>query len=114
MSCVVLSCLVVVLNGSTTASLGTHHYHTSAQTSRIGTDQCWAVWYWGVLQLLKEKHISVTVPTIMYKSILRPLLVYGCECWVLTIKLKRNQLRWYGPGSKAYQMREHTHTHTHT
>ena len=24
----------------------------------------------------------------MYNTILRPLLIYGCECWVLTIKLK--------------------------
>ena len=38
--------------------------------------------------LLKEKHISGRVKTKMYKTILRPLLVYGCECWVLTTKLK--------------------------
>ena len=38
--------------------------------------------------LFKEKHISTRVKILIYKSILRPLLVYGCECWVLTTKLK--------------------------
>ena len=38
--------------------------------------------------LLKEQHLSGRVKTTLYKSILRPLLTYGCECWVLTTTLK--------------------------
>ena len=38
--------------------------------------------------LLKEQCISARVKTLIYKTILRPLLTYGCECWVLTTRLK--------------------------
>ncbi|XP_076030920.1 uncharacterized protein LOC143019109 [Oratosquilla oratoria] len=36
--------------------------------------------------LLKDKNIPVKVKTTIYKSILRPILTYGCEAWVLTTK----------------------------
>ncbi len=42
--------------------------------------------------LLKERNIPMKVKTTIYTTILRPLLTYGCECWVLMTKL-RSQLQ---------------------
>ncbi len=41
-----------------------------------------------IYPLLKERNIPMRVKTTIYTPILRPLLTYGCECWVLTTKLK--------------------------
>ena len=36
--------------------------------------------------LLKDKNIPVKVKVTIYKTILRPILTYGCEAWTLTTK----------------------------
>ena len=36
--------------------------------------------------LLKEKHIPRGVKTTIYSTILKPILMYGSECWSLTAK----------------------------
>lgn len=33
---------------------------------------------------LRKKEITRKTKFIMYKTILRPILIYGCENWVLT------------------------------
>ena len=38
--------------------------------------------------LLREKSIPRKVKTSMYTTILRPTLIYGCETWILTERLK--------------------------
>ena len=38
--------------------------------------------------LLKEKAIPTKVKVTIYKTVLRPILTYGCEAWVLTQKLR--------------------------
>lgn len=43
---------------------------------------------WFLYPLLREEPISPRVKTPLYKTILRPVLTYGCECWVVTTRLK--------------------------
>ena len=38
--------------------------------------------------LLKERDIPVKVKVTIYKTVLRPILIYGCEAWVLIKRLK--------------------------
>ena len=38
--------------------------------------------------LLKDKHVPKKVKTVIYTTILRPVLLYGCESWTLTSVLK--------------------------
>ena len=38
--------------------------------------------------LLKERHVPRAVKVLIYKSILRPILTYGCEAWTLTAATK--------------------------
>lgn len=38
--------------------------------------------------LLKDKHVPQKVKITIYKTILRPLLLYGHECWTLTVPSK--------------------------
>ena len=38
--------------------------------------------------LLKDRHVPRKVKKIIYKTILRPILTYGCECWTLTSKTR--------------------------
>jgi hypothetical protein len=38
--------------------------------------------------LLKDKHIPTTCKVAIYISVLRPVLLYGCESWTLTSKFK--------------------------
>lgn len=38
--------------------------------------------------LLKDKNIPKRVKMLIYKAVLRPILLYGSECWTLTTKMK--------------------------
>ena len=38
--------------------------------------------------LLKDKHVPTKSKITIYTTILRPILIYGCEAWVLTEKTK--------------------------
>ena len=38
--------------------------------------------------LLKERDIPIKVKVTIYKTVLRPILTYGCEAWVLIKRLK--------------------------
>ncbi|CAH2100132.1 unnamed protein product [Euphydryas editha] len=42
--------------------------------------------YFGLLRYLRSKLLSRSIKLLLYKTLLRPILTYGSECWVLSKK----------------------------
>jgi hypothetical protein len=61
--------------------------------------------YFSTIHLLKSKSLSRKHKKIIYKTVIRPVVMYGCETWVLTIRSKDVLNTWerkilrkiYGP-----------------
>jgi hypothetical protein len=60
--------------------------------------------YFGLVNILKAKNINRKYKVILYKTLIKPVLVYGAETWVLSkadeLRLEvfeRKMLRIYGP-----------------
>ena len=43
---------------------------------------------WSLDGALKSGQFSMTTKTLIYKTIIRPILIYGCEAWRLTKNLE--------------------------
>jgi len=60
-------------------------------------------------KILQRKLISKKTKMKLYKTLIRPVVVYGAECWVLTENIKQKLLvferkilrRIFGPTQKA-------------
>ena len=60
-------------------------------------------------KILQSKLISMKTKMKLYKALIRPVVVYGSECWVLTENIKQKLLvferkilrRIFGPTQKA-------------
>ena len=37
---------------------------------------------------MKDKHVTIKCKVIIFNTILKPILLYGAECWTLTTKLE--------------------------
>jgi hypothetical protein len=46
--------------------------------------------YFGLVNILKDKNINRKYKVIVYKTLIRPVLIYGAETWVLS---KADELR---------------------
>ena len=46
--------------------------------------------YYSVLPLLRSKAVSTTTKIRMYKTIIRPVVLYGSEAWCLTANGEKN------------------------
>ena len=65
--------------------------------------------YYLILPLLRSKAISRTTKIRMYKTIIRPVLLYGSEAWCLTANDEKNLLRKkFGPICVAGYWRSRT------
>jgi hypothetical protein len=41
-------------------------------------------WYYGLRKHLGSRSISLGTKCLIYKTLIRPVVTYGAECWVLT------------------------------
>jgi len=55
--------------------------------------------------LLKDRHVPRAVKVLIYTSILRPILTFGCEAWTLTSSQKQ------GSGSRNASSETHQRPH---
>ncbi|CAK1578640.1 unnamed protein product [Parnassius mnemosyne] len=65
-------------------SLLTDNNDVSSEISRriMAANKC----YFGLLRYLRSKLLSRSIKLLLYKTLLRPILTYGSECWVLSKK----------------------------
>ena len=56
-------------------------------------------------QLLKDRHMPHAVKLLIYKSVLKPILTYGCEAWTLTAAIKQQSPRCRNESAEAHQRR---------
>ncbi|CAK1583346.1 unnamed protein product [Parnassius mnemosyne] len=65
-------------------SLVTDNNDLSSEISRriMAANKC----YFGLLEYLLSKFLSRSLKLLLYKTLLRPILTYGSECWVLSKK----------------------------
>ena len=47
---------------------------------------------WALKTLIKSRYLTRTTKIQIYKSIIRPVATYGCECWALTKDLEHRLL----------------------
>ncbi|CAK1585329.1 unnamed protein product [Parnassius mnemosyne] len=65
-------------------SLVTDNNDVSSEVSRriMAANKC----YFGLLSYLRSKLLLRSIKLLLYKTLLRPILTYGSECWVLSKK----------------------------
>ncbi|CAK1591299.1 unnamed protein product [Parnassius mnemosyne] len=65
-------------------SLVTDNNDVSSEISRriMAANKC----YFGLLRYLRSKLLSRSIKLLLYETLLRPILTYGSECWVLSKK----------------------------
>jgi hypothetical protein len=68
--------------------------------------------YFGMVNMLKAKNTNIKHKVIIYKTLIKPVLMYGAETWVLSkadeLRLgifERKILRIYGPTCKEVTWR---------
>ena len=69
--------------------------------------------YYALGPILKRRSISQTIKIHLYKTIIRPSVIYGAETWSLTSKIEKMLMTWerkilrkmYGPKTENGQWR---------
>lgn len=48
----------------------------------------------GLRGLLKSKHVSRKAKVRIYRTVIRPVVVYACETWAMTKEMENGLERW--------------------